>query len=84
MTNMQTIPSVVVTIWVTQGLNYSYTKKNSNPEDEKKWWLKHTTLLARWAEPWVVIPQKNNNTQFLIRKKDISIMEFKWEGNDDD
>ncbi len=84
MTSMQTIPSVRVTIWVTQGLNYSYTKKNANPEDEKKWWLRHTTLLARWAEPWVTIPQKSNNTQYIIRKKDISIMEFKWETEDND
>lgn len=84
MTSMQTIPSVRVTIWVTQGLNYSYTKKNANPEDEKKWWLRHTTLLARWAEPWVTIPQKSNNSQYIIRKKDISIMEFKWAEEDDD
>jgi len=76
------IPSVKVTIWANGDANYSHIKKNTNPEDEKNWYLKRMSLLGRLIRPCFEIYNNDTGKQYLINKKNITFMEFKWVDDD--
>lgn len=72
------IPSVRVTIWANGEANYSHIKKNANPEDEKNWYLKQMKPLYKFFHPCIEIYNNDSGKQYLIYKKNITFMEFKW------
>jgi len=75
--------TVNIKIWYEGNLRFCIERTNTNPEDEKSFFLKELSFFSKLINPYMVVHIDSTNKQCILNKRKIKIIECLWAEEDE-